>query len=50
MMKDLIKEMMDLFEDLKMSKVSGDMLDAWATTNMIEARQEHLRDIITGRE
>ena len=49
-MRELIREMMDLVEDLKASKVSGDMLDAWAVTNMIEARQEHLRDIITGRE
>lgn len=49
MMKDLIKEMMDLFEDLRMARASGDEFDAWANLNMIEARQEHLRELITGR-
>ena len=49
-MKDLIIEIMDLVEDLRIARASGDMLDAWATKNMIEARADHLRDIITGRE
>lgn len=49
-MRELIREMMDLAQDLRIARASGDEFDAWATTNMIEARQEHLRDIITGRE
>ena len=48
-MRELIREMMDLAQDLGMARASGDEFDAWATTNMIEARADHLRDMITGR-
>ena len=48
-MRELIREMIDLAEDLRMARASGDEFDAWANLNMIEARQEHLREMITGR-
>ena len=49
MMKQLIEEMKDLALDLMASKDAGDIYDTWAVINMIEMRQEHLRDMMAGR-
>ena len=48
-MRQLINEMKDLAHDLEDSRLAGDDYDVWAVTNMIETRQEHLRDIMAGR-
>ena len=48
-MRQLINEMKDLAHDLKVSRDAGDDYDVWAVTNMIEMRQEHLRDMMAGR-
>ena len=48
-MRQLINEMKDLALDLEDSRLAGDEYDVRAGTNMIETRQEHLRDIMAGR-
>ena len=48
-MKQLIDEIKALAIDLKASKDAGDIYDTWAVTNMIEARTEHLREMMAGR-
>ncbi len=48
-MKQLINEIKALALDLRISKDAGDEYDVWAVTNMIEMRQEHLRDMMAGR-
>ena len=48
-MRQLINEMKALAHDLKVSRDSGDDYDAWCITNMIEARAEHLREMMAGR-
>ena len=48
-MKQLINEINALAFDLEISKLIGDEYDAWCITNMIEARTEHLRDMMAGR-
>ena len=48
-MRQLINEIRALELDLKASKDAGDIYDTWAVTNMIEARTEHLRDMMAGR-
>ena len=48
-MKQLINEIKDLAHDLKVSKEIGDEYDVWCVTSMIEARRDHLKDMMTGR-